>query len=187
MINMERTDSARALLDATRRLLTGREDIDGITTRAIAEEAGVNTAMINYHFGSKDGLMKAAIEEMIEKSSEDMYGHDRDLSPKESIIGFIDDIGTDLTRYERFSRIYIPDILLNETISLPDRILPYVCRILPDRSISDCRMISYSIISIFQLMFYRTDAIHAYSGIDLRDPETRSGWIRRIVDSFLGV
>ena len=185
MFNMERTDSARALLDAAKRLLTREGDTDRITTRMIAEEAGVNLAMINYHFGSKDGLMKVAIEEIIESSSKDMYGHDRDLSPKESIIGFIDDIGTDLSRYERFSRLYIPNLLLNESISLPDRILPYVCKILPERNVSDCRMIAYSIVSIFQLMFYRTDAIRTYSGIDLRDPDTRSGWIRRMVDTFL--
>lgn len=182
---MERTDSARALLDAAKRLLTREGDTDRITTRMIAEEAGVNLAMINYHFGSKDGLMKVAIEEIIESSSKDMYSHDRDLSPKESIIGFIDDIGTGLSRYERFSRLYIPNLLLNESISLPDRILPYVCKILPERSVSDCRMIAYSIVSIFQLMFYRTDAIRTYSGIDLRDPDTRSGWIRRMVDTFL--
>lgn len=35
---------------------------NGATTRTIAHAAGVNIAMINYYFGSKQGLLEAAIE-----------------------------------------------------------------------------------------------------------------------------
>lgn len=35
---------------------------DGASTRLIAKEASVNMAMLNYYFGSKDGLFKAIFE-----------------------------------------------------------------------------------------------------------------------------
>lgn len=35
---------------------------DGASTRAISKEAGVNMAMLNYYFGSKEGLFKAVFE-----------------------------------------------------------------------------------------------------------------------------
>lgn len=35
---------------------------DGASTRLIAKEASVNMAMLNYYFGSKDGLFKAVFE-----------------------------------------------------------------------------------------------------------------------------
>ncbi|MCC9136010.1 TetR/AcrR family transcriptional regulator [Pontibacter silvestris] len=38
---------------------------EGASTRHLAQEAGVNMAMINYYFGSKDGLMKAVLERRI--------------------------------------------------------------------------------------------------------------------------
>lgn len=38
---------------------------DGASTRHIAQEAGVNMAMLNYYFGSKDGLYKAVLQKRI--------------------------------------------------------------------------------------------------------------------------
>jgi len=35
---------------------------DRVTTRSIGRAAGANQALINYHFGSKEGLMRAALE-----------------------------------------------------------------------------------------------------------------------------
>lgn len=36
------------------------------TTRAIAERAGLNLALVNYHFGSKDALLLAALHQTLE-------------------------------------------------------------------------------------------------------------------------
>lgn len=38
---------------------------EGASTRLLASEAGVNMAMLNYYFGSKDGLLKAVLERRI--------------------------------------------------------------------------------------------------------------------------
>ncbi|ABE39224.1 CerR family C-terminal domain-containing protein [Rhodopseudomonas pseudopalustris] len=38
--------------------------MDGVRTRALAEVAGVNQSAIPYHFGSKDGVYRAVIEEI---------------------------------------------------------------------------------------------------------------------------
>jgi len=46
------------LLDAGERLFADG-GLDGVSVRAIAAAAGVDLAMINYHFGSKEGLYRA--------------------------------------------------------------------------------------------------------------------------------
>lgn len=41
-----------------------RDGIGGLTTRAVAREAGLTAAMVNYEFASKDGLLLAVLEEI---------------------------------------------------------------------------------------------------------------------------
>lgn len=52
------TDTKTALLDAAERLFS-RVGIAESSLRAITAEAGANLASVNYHFGSKEGLVRA--------------------------------------------------------------------------------------------------------------------------------
>lgn len=50
-----------ALLEATIELFKETEHPEKVTSRQIASRAGVNLAMINYYFGSKDELTSQAL------------------------------------------------------------------------------------------------------------------------------
>lgn len=52
------------ILDATERLFA-RQGVSATSLRAITAEAGVNTAAIHYHFGSKQGLIGAVLTRRI--------------------------------------------------------------------------------------------------------------------------
>jgi TetR/AcrR family transcriptional regulator, regulator of cefoperazone and chloramphenicol sensitivity len=54
-----------ALLEAATRVF-GRDGFHAATTKAIASEAGVNQALISYHFGGKEGLYVAAMDHIVE-------------------------------------------------------------------------------------------------------------------------
>lgn len=54
----ELSPSANALLDAAARILSKRSAID-ISLSDIAQESGLNSALVKYYFGSKDGLLLA--------------------------------------------------------------------------------------------------------------------------------
>lgn len=51
----------RRLVEATVALVA-EQGWDGVTTRQIADRAGANQALINYHFGSKERLLRVAVE-----------------------------------------------------------------------------------------------------------------------------
>ena len=53
-------DARQALLDAARELFA-REGFDRVSTKRLADEAGVNPAMIHYYFGDKAGLQDRLI------------------------------------------------------------------------------------------------------------------------------
>ena len=57
----EPADARDKLVDATLRLLVSRP-VAGVSVRDIAAEAGVNHGLVHRHFGSKDGLIRAAVE-----------------------------------------------------------------------------------------------------------------------------
>lgn len=60
-------DTSRRILDAALALFAA-EGFDGASTRAIAEQAGVNLPAIQYYFGSKEGLYRAAIAHVGEQA-----------------------------------------------------------------------------------------------------------------------
>src|SRR5215203_6686938 len=73
-----RASAEEALLDAAERLLV---DVGhaGITTRRVAEEAGVNHGLVHYYFGSVENLLVRTLERFTERlitRQREMYAAD---------------------------------------------------------------------------------------------------------------
>jgi AcrR family transcriptional regulator len=65
----------RALLDAAEELLISK-GMAAITTRKVAEQAGVNQALVHYHFGTIEELLLAALERVslqVKERSQEIY------------------------------------------------------------------------------------------------------------------
>jgi TetR/AcrR family transcriptional regulator len=58
---MPKTDVRESLLDACERLLI-EKGRDGITTRRVAREAGVNHGLVHYYYGSVESLLLAVLD-----------------------------------------------------------------------------------------------------------------------------
>lgn len=58
-------ETRERILAAAERLFA-RHGFDGTTTRALTREAEVNLAAVNYHFGSKEGLLEAVFRNCFE-------------------------------------------------------------------------------------------------------------------------
>jgi AcrR family transcriptional regulator len=79
-----RAAAEQALLDAAERLLV---DVGhaGITTRRLAEEAGVNHGLVHYYFGSNENLLARALERFTERLIErqrELYASDEPFVDK---------------------------------------------------------------------------------------------------------
>lgn len=93
-------DTHSRILDAAVRLLVA-SDRRRLTTRAIAQEAQVNVAAINYHFGSKDELIDRAVEaataSAFEKGMAVLFAADK--APIERLRSFLNGYAAGLVRY----------------------------------------------------------------------------------------
>jgi AcrR family transcriptional regulator len=73
-----RSTAEDALLDAAERLLV-EVGYAGITTRRLAEEAGINHGLVHYYFGSNENLLLRALERFTERLIErqrELYSSD---------------------------------------------------------------------------------------------------------------
>ncbi len=64
---MEKTNASKSketFIEAAGRLFA-ENGIDAVSIRTIAAAAGIDSSMIKYHFGNKDGLIKAVVERAV--------------------------------------------------------------------------------------------------------------------------
>ena len=79
-----RSQAEEALLDAAERLLVD-VGYSGITTRRLADEAGVNHGLVHYYFGSNENLLVRALERFTERliaRQRELYGADMPFAEK---------------------------------------------------------------------------------------------------------
>jgi AcrR family transcriptional regulator len=83
-VSTARSAAEEALLDAAERVLVGAGHA-GITTRRLAEEAGVNHGLVHYYFGSVENLLVRTLERFTERlitRQREMYAADMSFLEK---------------------------------------------------------------------------------------------------------
>ena len=82
-------DSPPARILAAARDLCAEHGFTGLTVRAVAQQAGVNPAMINYYFGSKDRLVDALLTQQLHQLMNDVVnGLDQDAAGEQVLAEF---------------------------------------------------------------------------------------------------
>ena len=93
----------------TAEILFAERGFDGTSVRDIADEAGVNIAMISYYFGSKEKLMEALFELRVGsvKSRVETLIKDNNLSPLEKVNMLIDEHIDRIMQKQCFHKIMV--------------------------------------------------------------------------------
>ncbi len=90
-MDKDKIDKKDHILDVAEKVFSDL-GYDGASTRTISGEAGVNMAMLNYYFGSKEGLFLAVFNRKINSFKEILQGlgNDEYLSTWEKVEKYID-------------------------------------------------------------------------------------------------
>ncbi|WP_400239212.1 TetR/AcrR family transcriptional regulator [Methanomethylophilus alvi] len=181
-------DTKERLLQSAERLMRGCESMDDVTSRAIAADSGVNQALINYHFGSKEGLMKAAMDRILEETASDLLSVRTGTGdPRGALQSFLVQMADITVRYEKYIRPFLPGMMAEGSLDTPLCIVPLFKEYFGDsRTEGECRLMACEVVTFLQMMFCRADEMLRFAGVDIRSKKDRDGIIDAQMDLFLG-
>ncbi len=112
---MEKADKRGAILEAAEKLFS-ELGYEGASTRQIAKEAGANMAMINYYFGSKEGVFMEIMSQRIQDFKEQLNIISKtDLPVMEKLLQVIERYASRILCNHTFHK------MMQRELSLPQR------------------------------------------------------------------
>ena len=177
------------LIDATFALMEEADDPLNVTSRQIAERAGVKPSMINYCFGSRENLIyqtfqKQYLDFLKEEPIAELIASD--ISPKDLLkkLHFI--VAKCLVENPKFTKAISPFVLFERDLSKESFSFPYVKKHYAGRKTDrECRLIAYELSSMMQLMICRKDDLKRDFGIDLDNAKELKKYIDMRIDLLL--
>ena len=186
--DIERTK--KQLLEAAEKLITGCDDPAEVTSRAITEAAGVNLAMINYCFGSREKLLSAVFSQLISKAaaSDKRFGAvmASELSPKDKLIELHVFMMSLMLKNMGIARAVTRYILLERDLQTGMESLPFViAHYSGSKSEAECRLLTFQLTSLNELAFLKYVELKQNAGIDLADEEQLRRFVTDNITRFL--
>lgn len=122
-MDKDKIDKKDHILDVAERVFS-EMGFDGASTRMISGEAGVNMAMLNYYFGSKEGLFLAVIERKITDFQNilQILGNDESISSWGKIESYIDIYGERVVNHNCFQKLLYQELTMNRRTELAEKI-----------------------------------------------------------------
>ncbi len=111
------------LIETAERLFA-KKGFDGTSVRDIAEEAGINVAMISYYFGSKEKLMEAIFEVKIGRVQmrvEELL-KDNSITPIQKVNTLIEEHIDRVIKSQQFYRIMICEQVSNSNPAIMEKV-----------------------------------------------------------------
>ncbi|ASU32195.1 TetR/AcrR family transcriptional regulator [Mucilaginibacter xinganensis] len=122
-MDKEKIDKKDHILDVAEKVFS-EHGFDGASTRLISGEANVNMAMLNYYFGSKEGLFIAVVERKITSFQDILQniGNASDMSPWDKIERYIEIYGEKVVNNNCFQKLLYREMGINRRTDLSDKL-----------------------------------------------------------------
>ena len=119
----EKTDKKDHILDVAEKVFS-ELGFDGASTRMISGEAGVNMAMLNYYFGSKEGLFIAVFERKITSFQDILQniGNDDSMSSWSKMEAYIEIYGNKVVSNNCFQKLLYQEMGMNRRTDISDKL-----------------------------------------------------------------
>jgi AcrR family transcriptional regulator len=120
----EKIDKKDHILDVAEKIFAD-SGYDGASTRMISGEAGVNMAMLNYYFGSKEGLYLAVFERKISafRTLLQNIGNDGKMSAWDKMQWCIDSYVERIITNSCFQKLVYREMSINKRSQMKDKMI----------------------------------------------------------------
>lgn len=128
-MDKDKIDKKDHILDVAERVFS-EKGFDGASTRLISGEAGVNMAMLNYYFGSKEGLFIAVFERKIASFQNILQnlGNDDTMSAWDKMEKYIEMYGEKVVNNNCFQKLLYQEMGMNRRMELSDQLRDMLMR-----------------------------------------------------------
>jgi AcrR family transcriptional regulator len=122
-MDKDKIDKKDHILDVAERVFS-EMGFDGASTRLISGEAGVNMAMLNYYFGSKEGLFLAIFERKITSFQNILQnlGNDGSMKAWDKMAEYIEMYGEKVVNNNCFQKLLYQEMGMNRRTDLSDKL-----------------------------------------------------------------
>ena len=177
------------LIAAAEKLIAACDDPFKVTSRQIAEESGMQAAMINYCFGSRENLIYEVFHRYYKAAL-----HDADvekiltsnISPKDKLKKLHYLVAKFLIENHKLTKAITNLILFGRDLSEESVSYGFVKEHFKGtKTDKECRLIAYEMSTMMQLIIYRTDDFRNDMGIDLEKDRQLKHYIDMRIDLLL--
>ena len=122
-MDKDKIDKKDHILDVAEKVFSA-QGYDGASTRAISGEAGVNMAMLNYYFGSKEGLFLAIFNRKINSFRDVLHdlGNDGQLSAWDKVSAYVDLYADRVVNNNCFQKMLYQEMSMNKRGELSENL-----------------------------------------------------------------
>lgn len=183
------TDEANTeekIFQAAMSLITAGKNEQQITMREIASLAGVNLALVNYHYKSKENLLSQVVGTMmggiINRISENDQAEKNATEKLKSILMATADAAF---QYPNICKIAVSHELKAGCRNSCEMVLPLLREIFEARSESELRIIALQLMMPFHHIVLEPERYNQYLGTDFFNAQKRKEAINQMVDCVL--
>jgi AcrR family transcriptional regulator len=193
-----REDKKEHILDVAEKIFA-ELGYEGASTRHLANEAGVNMAMLNYYFGSKDGLLKAVLERRFSGTRQILNEvKEQNISSWEKLLLAFDFYLNKITSNNNFHRMIHREISLSQRSEMSDFISDNTFRNLSvfreiieegiaDKTFRkvDVEMLIASIVGTMYYLINSNQVTKRLMNMDLQDRDTMQNEVKPRIKKFI--
>lgn len=180
-------DTKERILDTVVQMLMEGKDVKSMTVRQLAELAQVNSALINYHYHSKENLLREAVSVCMDSMAHQVFeGDHTGQAPADQLKKMLVSIADFASKNAHLAKILIGSELKHGNLNTSQAMLPLLMEHFKGQKTDrELKMIAIQLVVPMQVLLLHEEAYIQYLLIDLKDPEERREWLEKMVDNLL--